>query len=80
VRAAFAGARFHEAVLLLDRPAAAVLLELEGHGILGGFDLGADYPELGSAVLVCATETKTQADVERYAAALGDALKAARAA
>jgi glycine dehydrogenase subunit 1 len=80
VAAAFEGPRFHEVVVKLDRPVAPVLAALERNGILGGFDLGADYPELGSALLVCATETKTRADIERYAAALGDAIRAARAA
>lgn len=80
VRVAFEGPRFHEAVLLLERPVKAVLAELERHGILGGVDLTTDYPELGQALLVCATETKTSADIARYAAALGEALKAVRAA
>ncbi|MFO1428285.1 MAG: aminomethyl-transferring glycine dehydrogenase subunit GcvPA [Steroidobacteraceae bacterium] len=80
VRAAFAGPRFHEAVLLLERPAAEVLRALEAAGIAGGLDLAEDYPELGHALLVCATETKTPADIARYAAALGAALRAARAA
>lgn len=80
VRQAFAGPRFHESVLLLDRPAAAVLQALEAQGILGGVDLAADYPELGPALLVCATETKTDDDIERYASALGSALQAVRAA
>lgn len=80
VRAAFAGPRFHEAVLQLDRPVAAVLRALEAEGILGGVDLGADYPELGQALLVCATETKTSADIERYATTLGAAVQAVRAA
>jgi glycine dehydrogenase subunit 1 len=81
VRAAFDGPRFHEAVLLLDRPVAGVLAEMEAQGLLGGFDLAADYPELGPALLVCATETKTPADLERFAAALGEAIKkSARAA
>ncbi|MFM8481267.1 MAG: aminomethyl-transferring glycine dehydrogenase subunit GcvPA [Gammaproteobacteria bacterium] len=80
VRAAFAGARFHESVLLLDRPVAAVLRSLETQGILGGVDLSADYPELGPALLVCATETKTDDDIERFAGALGVALQATRAA
>jgi glycine dehydrogenase subunit 1 len=57
-----------------------VLRALEAEGILGGLDLAADYPELGPALLVCATETKTDADIERYAAALGRALEALRAA
>lgn len=80
VKLAFAGPRFHEAVLQLDRPAAAVLEQLAARRIVGGFDLSADYPELGSAVLVCATETKTTADIETYAAALADAVKAVKAA
>ena len=80
VQAAFAGPRFHEAVLRLDRPAAAVLRALEAEGILGGVDLAADHPGLGHALLVCATETKTDADIERDAGALGKALLAARAA
>jgi len=77
---AFAGAHFHEAVLLLDRPVAPVLKALAARGILGGLDLSPYYPELGAALLVCATETKTAADLERYRAALGDVMQAARAA
>ena len=77
VRTAFTGARFHEAVLALDRPAAAVLAGLAARGIAGGLDLADDYPELGPALLVCATETKTDADIAAYAAALGAALRAA---
>jgi glycine dehydrogenase subunit 1 len=80
VRAAFASPCFHESVLLLDRPVAPVLRALADRGILGGFDLAEHYPELGHALLVCATETKTSADIERYASALADVMKAARAA
>jgi glycine dehydrogenase subunit 1 len=80
VQAAFTGPRFHEAVLRLDRPAGGVLRALEAQGVLGGVDLSADFPELGPALLVCATETKTDADIERYAGALGQALQASRAA
>jgi glycine dehydrogenase subunit 1 len=77
VRVAFAGSRFHEAVVLLDRPAAAVLRQLEAQGILGGVDLASDYPELGPALLVCATETKTTADLQRFVDSLRRALEAA---
>jgi glycine dehydrogenase subunit 1 len=80
VRAAFPGAFFHEAVLQLDRPVAPVLAALLARGIVGGLDLTAYYPELGPALLVCATETKTTADIERCRAALGEALQGARAA
>ena len=80
VRPAFATPCFHEAVLLLDRPVAPVLKSLEAKGIIGGFDLAEAYPELGPGLLVCATETKTSEDIASYAQALGEAMKAARAA
>ncbi len=80
VRAAFAGPCFHEAVLQLDRPVAPVLQALAARGIVGGLDLAAYYPELGHALLVCATETKSSADIERYRSALGEALQSVRAA
>jgi glycine dehydrogenase subunit 1 len=80
VRAAFAGPRFHEAVLKIDRPVAPLLEALAAEGIIGGFDLARDYPELGDALLVCATETRTRADIETYASALGRALGRPKAA
>lgn len=61
---------FHEAVLKLPRPANEVLDGLLAHGILGGFDLSGEYPELSDALLVCATETRNAADLQRYAEAL----------
>jgi len=80
VRAAFGGPRFHEAVLTLDRPVAPVLEALAAQGIVGGLDLSRDYPELGNALLACATETRTRADIEAYAIALGRELGRAAAA
>ena len=79
VRAAFSGARFHEAVLLLDRPGGAGAgRRWRARGIEGGFDLATHYPELGHALLVCATETRSDADIASYAAALGDVLRHAQ--
>jgi glycine dehydrogenase subunit 1 len=72
VREVFSGPRFHEAVLSLDRPVAPVLAALAQRGILGGVDLSEHFPELGHALLVCATETKTDADIERYARTLAE--------
>jgi glycine dehydrogenase subunit 1 len=80
VRAAFPGPRFHEAVLKLDRPVAPALEALAAEGIIGGYDLARDYPELGDALLVCATETRTRSDIDAYARALGRVLGRAAAA
>lgn len=57
---------FHEAVLRLGRPAGPVVEAMAQRGILAGYALGADYPELEDALLVCVTETRTSADMDRY--------------
>ncbi len=80
VRRLFSGPGFHEVVLGLDRPVAPVLAALSERGIEGGLDLSDYYPELGHALLACATETKTTADIETYARALSEVLRAKRAA
>lgn len=58
---------FHEAVLRLAVPVSEALRALEAQGILGGYDLTEHYPELGQALLVCATETRTSEDIAQYA-------------
>jgi glycine dehydrogenase subunit 1 len=80
VKNVFAGARFHEAVLQLDRPVAPVLEALSARGIEGGYNLATDYPELGNALLVCATEARSCDDIALYAAALTDVLPSIRSA
>ncbi len=66
----FDGPYFHEVAVRLDRPVAPVLDSLARQNILGGYDLSRAYPELGNALLVCATETKTDADIDMYVTAL----------
>jgi glycine dehydrogenase subunit 1 len=80
VRLAFDRPRFHEAVLLLDRPVKPVLEALARRGIVGGVDISTRYPSLGPALLVCATETRTLADIDTYAKALAEALRNSAAA
>jgi glycine dehydrogenase subunit 1 len=58
---------------------APVLEALAAAGIVGGCDIGGDYPELGHALLVCATETRTKSDIETYASALAGVLGRAAA-
>ncbi len=61
---------FHEQALRLPAPTADLLRSLAAHNILGGYDLGLEYPELDPALLVCATETRSEADMTAYAAKL----------
>jgi len=70
VRRAWDAPFFHEHVLRLDRPVAPVLAALARKGILGGIDISAQYPELGNALLACATEMRTTEDIRGYASAL----------
>lgn len=75
VKLAFGGPRFHEAVLKLDRKPGEVLEALAQRGIVGGYDLSHQYPELGNALLVCATETRTDEDIAAYAAAMTEVMQ-----
>jgi glycine dehydrogenase subunit 1 len=74
IKRAFNGPVFHEAVISLPAPAEDVLDRLKTERILGGLNLRDFYPELGNAVLVCATETKTSGDLENYAERLKKAI------
>ena len=75
VKRAFATPVFHEFVLQFEASAGSVLQALRAQRILGGVALTHDYPELGEAILVCATETKNAADLDSYAHALAAALQ-----
>lgn len=76
VERVFSAPHFHEVALRLDRPAGPVLAALAARNVLGGFDLSVEYPELGNALLVCATETKTEEDLQTYARELADVMSA----
>ncbi len=67
VERVFPGPFFHEAVIRVHSPVPDVLRALRAQSILGGYDLGADYPDLADCILVCATETKTDDDLAQYA-------------
>ena len=66
------GPFFHEVALKLDRPVAPILTALADRDILGGFDLTTFVDT--DALLVCATETKTEADIETYVAAFANVM------
>ncbi len=70
----YRGPYFHEVALRLERPVAPLLTELAERNILGGFDLTAFAGQ--DALLVCATETKTDADIDAYVAAVAEIIRA----
>ena len=61
---------FHEVALKFDRPVAPVLAAIAEKNILGGFDLTGSAGT--DALLVCATETKTDADIDACIAAFAE--------
>jgi glycine dehydrogenase subunit 1 len=76
VRLKFTGPYFHEVVLAFNRPITEVLRGLRERGIAGGYALGTVYPQLSDCLLMCATETKIQADLDRYTVALRQVMEA----
>jgi len=66
----FSRPTFHEQALRLPAPAAPLLRSLAARNVLGGFDLGTEYPELAPSILVCATEQRTNDDINAFATEL----------
>ncbi|MCK5877249.1 MAG: aminomethyl-transferring glycine dehydrogenase subunit GcvPA [Candidatus Marithrix sp.] len=71
VKQVFSGTYFHEVVLQLEQPVAKILNYFTDHNILGGYDLTKFYPELGNCLLVCATEMRTQQEIDDYVSLIG---------
>jgi glycine dehydrogenase subunit 1 len=61
---------FHEVALTLPKSAHDVVDALAKENIVAGFAMGEDYPGRDNVLLVCATETRTADDIERFAVAL----------
>jgi len=61
---------FHEFVVKSERPVAEVLEWLREHDILGGYDLGQDYPELENHLMLAVTEKISREDIEFLTAVL----------
>ncbi len=76
VSARFDSPCFHECALELPMPAAPVLQALLDQGVLGGVALGDYFPDMANTLLVCATEKRTDGDIETYARALQQVLTA----
>jgi len=62
---------FNELLVQLKRPVAEVLEEAAGRGILAGYDVGQDYPELKDCLLVAVTEKRTRREMDALLQVLG---------
>lgn len=72
----FSGHGFQEVVIKLDQPVDEILRALAAHNVLGGYALGAEYPELEDSLLICATEKRSQTEMDIYVEKLGRVIKA----
>ncbi|WP_038053801.1 aminomethyl-transferring glycine dehydrogenase subunit GcvPA [Thioalkalivibrio sp. ALJ1] len=66
IKPRFTGEYFHEVALDFGGDAATRVQAMADAGVLPGFELGRDYAQLEGCVLACATETKTESDLEQY--------------
>jgi glycine dehydrogenase subunit 1 len=64
------GPFFKEFVVRCPRPVAEINAALRERGIVGGYDLAADYPDLGDAMLLCVTEMNSKAEIDTLVEAL----------
>jgi glycine dehydrogenase subunit 1 len=69
---AFEGPHFNEFVVKLNKPVSEVNEKLLEKGIIGGYDLGRDYPELANHMLVAVTELRTKEEIDEFVKELGE--------
>ena len=63
---------FHEFALCVGQPVEEVNAHLLEHGILGGYDLGQDYPALKDHMLVAVTEMTSKEDIDALVEVLSE--------
>jgi glycine dehydrogenase subunit 1 len=59
---------FKEFAVMYEGDISSLNKRLLNSGIIGGYDLGRDYPELGGAWLVAVTEKRTKYEIDKLAA------------
>ncbi len=63
---------FNEFVVRCPRPVAEINALLLERGIIGGYDLGKDYPHLSNHMLLCVTEMNTRYEIDSLVECLRD--------
>jgi glycine dehydrogenase subunit 1 len=71
------GPFFKEFVVQCPRPVSEInMFLLDDYQIIGGYDLGQDYPELKDHMLLCVTEMNTRAQIDALVEGLEEAITA----
>ncbi|WP_243386358.1 aminomethyl-transferring glycine dehydrogenase subunit GcvPA [Bacillus kexueae] len=68
----FSGPFFNEFVVRLTKPYDVVNEALLQKGIIGGYHLGRDYPQLENHMLIAVTELRTKEEIDTLVQELGD--------
>lgn len=63
---------FHEFALCVGQPVEEVNAHLLEHGILGGYDLGQDYPSLKDHMLIAVTEMNSKEEIDALVEVLAE--------
>ena len=63
---------FHEFSVCCPKPVSEINEHLLAHGILGGYDLGQDYPSLKYHMLIAVTEMNTRDEIDALVDALAE--------
>jgi glycine dehydrogenase subunit 1 len=63
---------FHEFVIRCPKPVSEINNQLLEYGILGGYDLALDYPEMENAMLIAVTEMISHDDIDLFVDALAE--------
>lgn len=70
VEVVFESPFFHEALIRLNAPVEKILEGMHQQGIAAGYPVDEHYPNLHNTILICATEKRSEADINRYVNAL----------
>ncbi|VAW40908.1 Glycine dehydrogenase [decarboxylating] (glycine cleavage system P1 protein) [hydrothermal vent metagenome] len=70
IKVCFDSPNFHELVIQTRQDPQVIIGQLAKEGIVAGVNLSKHYLELGNAMSICVTETKTKADIDAYVQAL----------
>ncbi|MEH7245631.1 aminomethyl-transferring glycine dehydrogenase subunit GcvPA [Neobacillus niacini] len=68
----YEGHSFNEFVVKLNKPVKEINQALLQNGIIGGYDLGRDYPELANHMLVAVTEQRSKDEIDIFVKEVGD--------
>jgi glycine dehydrogenase subunit 1 len=75
VKSKFKGTCFNEFVLEFEKPWTDIDRYLLEKGIIAGFSVVEDFPDLGNCALLCVTESHKKEDIDRLVDFVGEACK-----